>query len=322
MQATYDIIGGFLRRHDKFVILSHIRPDGDAYGSTLGLTLSLRAMGKDVLACNADGLSVSYQFLPGGETLVATPETDPGLDRKIIALDTADEVRLGKVFHSWNRKPDLNMDHHPSNPAYAEINCIEADVPATSQLLYEVIVDQKLPLTPEVAANLFVGISTDTGSFRHRQTTARTFEVAAALVAAGADPTDLSLRCYSSYPLGRLLLVREVLNDAEFLDDGAIVFFHLTPEMYARTGTTSDDTEGLIENVQTVRTVQVAFVLEKIDAEFTRVSMRSRGKVDVQAIASKFGGGGHKLAAGIRSKLPLETLQESLIAEIRQALAA
>lgn len=322
MTTLYKTIGDFLRQHDKFAIIAHIRPDGDAYGSTLALALCLRALGKDVIALNADGMIERYRFLPGADSLIATPATPVEADRKIIGLDTADPIRFGKVFHTWNRLPDLNIDHHISNTGYSPINCVIPDVPATAEVLYELIRAEGLPLNADIAANLFVGISTDTGSFRHRQTTARSFEIAADLVRAGAAPTDLAQQCYSSFTLGRLLLLREALNDTTFLDDGQISYFHLTSDVYARTGTSSEDTEGLIESIQMVKTVQVAFMIEKTDEEFTRVSLRSRGKVDVQQIASKYGGGGHKLAAGIRSKLSIDALEAGIIADIRQALAA
>lgn len=322
MTSLFKSIGDFLRQHDKFVLFAHIRPDGDAYGSTLALALCLRAMGKDVIACNADGMIERYRFLPGADTLIPTPVEALEADRKIIALDTADQIRLGKVFHGWKRTPDLNIDHHISNAGYAPLNCIIPDVPATAEVLYELIRAENLPLNADIAANLFVGLSTDTGSFRHRQTTARSFEIAAELVRAGADPTDLAQQCYSSFTLGRLLLLREALNDTQFLDNGTISYFHLNNEIYARTGTSSEDTEGLIESIQMVKTVEVAFMLEKTDEEFTRVSLRSRGKVDVQQIASHYGGGGHRLAAGIRSKLPLAELEAGVIADIRKALAA
>jgi bifunctional oligoribonuclease and PAP phosphatase NrnA len=322
MESPYKTIGDFIRQHDKFTVLAHVRPDGDAYGSTLALALCLRAMGKDVLACNADGMIDRYRFLPGADTLVATPATDPDAGRKVIALDTADPIRLGKVFHSWQRTPDVNIDHHISNTKFAPLNCIIPTVPATAELLFELIQSEKFPLDAAIASNLFVGLSTDTGSFKHRQTTARSFEIAAALVRAGADPTDLAQQCYSSFELGRFLLLREALDDTKFLDNGAISYFHLTSEVYARTGTSSEDTEGLIESIQMVRTVEVAFMVEKTDGEFTRVSLRSRGKVDVQQIASRYGGGGHRLAAGIRSVLPQQELEEKLIADIRRALAA
>ena len=161
---------------------------------------------------------------------------------------------------------------------------------------------------------------TDTGSFRYRQTTAKTLEVAAALIRAGANPTDLAQACYQSYPASRLLLQREVLNTMKFDRQDQIAYFRLTPEMFQRSGAKSEETEGIIESLQCVKTVEVAFVIESLDPQTTRVSLRSRGKVDVQKIASEFGGGGHTLAAGIRSKLPIAELEQKLLEKINFSL--
>jgi phosphoesterase RecJ-like protein len=306
--------------HERFLVISHARPDGDAYGSTLALGLCLRALGKDVTLVNPDGLSPLFHFLPGSETLAATPETAPEPDRVLIAVDCADRKRLGSAFEAWQRAPDVNIDHHVSNPGYAALNLIDPAAPATAQLLFEIIDALRWPLTAGVAANLYVGLMTDTGSFRYRQTTARTFAVATRLVEVGADPTDLAEGCYQSFRPERLLLLREVFNALHFADNGRVSWFHLTPEMFARSGATPDETEGLIENLQTVRTVEVAFVLEAMDGGMTRASMRSRGKVDVQGICSEFGGGGHRLAAGLRSKLSIPELEKRLLELIAKQL--
>jgi len=307
-------------RHQRFLIISHVRPDGDAYGSSLGLGLSLRASGKDVLITNADGLSSLFEFLPGGKSLGATSPTPPEPDRLIIAVDCADQKRLGPAFEQWQRTPDVNIDHHVSNPGYAKLNLIDANSPATAQVLYEIITALKWPLTPEIASNLYVGLMTDTGCFRYRQTTARSFEIAARLVEAGADPTDLAESCYQNFRSARLLLVREVLNGLHFTNRDRVAWFYLSPEMYARSGATPDETEGLIEYLQAVNTVEVAFMLEAMSDGLTRASMRSRGKVDVQQICSEFGGGGHRLAAGLRSKLDPVTLEKKLLDLIAKQL--
>src|SRR5277367_2904981 len=309
-------------RHERFLVISHVRPDGDAYGSTLGLALSLQGMGKDVQVVNADGLSPLFQFLPGSKSLTATLPGAPEPDRLILAVDCADAKRLGAVFDQWQRAPDVNIDHHVSNPGYAPLNLIDADSPATAQVLYEIITTLKWPLTPGVAANLYVGLMTDTGNFRYRQTTARTFEVAAQLVAAGADPTDLAESCYQSFRAERLLLIREVFNSIHFANEARIAWFCLSPEMYARSGAIPDETEGLIEYLQAVRSVEVAFLLETLPDGLTRASMRSRGTVDVQQICKEFGGGGHKLAAGLRSKLDPATLEKKLLDLIAKQLPA
>jgi len=309
-------------RHERFLVISHVRPDGDAYGSTLGLALSLRAMRNDVQVVNADGLSPLFEFLPGSKSLTATLPGAPETDRLIISVDCADAKRLGAVFDQWQRAPDVNIDHHISNPGYAKLNLIDADSPATAQVLYEIIAALKWPLTPDVAANLYVGIMTDTGNFRYRQTTAHTFEVASRLVAAGADPTDLAEACYQSFRAERLLLLREVFSAIHFANRNRVAWFCLTPEMYARSGAIPDETEGLIEYLQSVKTVEVAFLLESLPDGLTRGSMRSRGKVDVQQICREFGGGGHRLAAGLRTKLDPVALEKKLLDLIAKQLPA
>jgi phosphoesterase RecJ-like protein len=307
-------------RHERFLVISHVRPDGDAYGSTLGLALSLRAMGKDVQLVNADGLSPLFEFLPGSKDLTTPLPGAPVPDRLIIAVDCADAKRLGPVFDQWQRAADVNIDHHVSNPGYAKLNLIDAESPATAQVLYEILTTLKWPLTPDVAANLYVGLMTDTGNFRYRQTTAHTFEIAARLVDAGADPTDLAEACYQSFRPERLLLLREVFNAIHFANRQRVAWFVLSPETYARSGAHPDETEGLIEYLQAVKTVEVAFLLESLPGGLTRASMRSRGKVDVQRICQEFGGGGHRLAAGLRTKLDPAALEKKLLDFIAKQL--
>src|ERR1700677_38166 len=298
--------------NDRFLVISHVRPDGDAYGSTLALALSLRAMGKDVQTVNQDGLASLFEFLPGSETLKQTTATAPQPDRVIIAVDCADQKRLGAAFDAWQRTPDVNIDHHVSNPGYSAINLIDAEQPATAQVLYEIFTALRMPITAGVAANLYVGLMTDTGNFRYRQTTAYTFEVAGKLVAAGADPTDLAEACYQSFRAERLKLMKEVFSAIHFANRDRVAWFGLTPEMYARSGAVPDETEGLIEYLQAVRTVKCALLLETLPDCLTRASMRSRGTVDVQKICKEFGGGGHRLAAGLRTKLDPATLEKRL----------
>jgi len=309
-------------QHERFLIISHVRPDGDAYGSTLALGLCLRAMGKDVWMANEDGLAPSFTFLPGSDSLTRLPADIPETDRLIIAVDCADQKRLGGDLKRGDQilLPDVNIDHHVSNPGYAKLNLIDAESPATAQVLYEIITALNWPMNAEIAANLYVGLMTDTGNFRYRQTTARTFEIAAKLVAAGADPTSLAESCYQSFRAERLLLMREVFNAIHFTSGHRVAWFCLTPEVYTRSGAIPDETEGLIEYLQTVRTVEVAFILEAMPGGLTRASMRSRGTVDVQKICQEFGGGGHRLAAGLRTKLDPATLEKKLLELIEKQL--
>jgi len=310
-------------QNTRFLVVSHVRPDGDAYGSTLGLALALRALGKDVWTANDDGLSPLFEFLPGSHELTKLPPRLPP-DRLLIAVDCADMKRLGsalgKPLSGWDRLPDVNIDHHISNPGYAKINLIDAESPATAQVLFDIITALKWPLNADIAANLYVGIMTDTGSFRYRQTTARTFEIAAKLVAVGADPTDLAEGCYNSFRAERLLLVSEVLKGIHFTNQNRIAWFTLTADMYKRSGAIPDESEGLIEYLQAVKSVQCSFLLEALPDGLTRASLRSRGTVDVQKICQEFGGGGHRLAAGLRTKIAPAELEKQLIEKISQQL--
>ncbi len=322
MQPHLDHFRALIAERDRFCILSHIRPDGDAYGSSLGLALSLKAFGKEVSVYSEDGLLRNYLFLPGKEMVEKTPAAPPPPEVAIIAVDTSTQERLGETFVGWNRQPDVNIDHHQSNPRFGRINLVDAESPACAQILHDLIDAAGLPCPPEAATNLYVGLMTDTGSFQYRHTSAHTFEVAASLVSRGADPTAIAQRFYQSTSVESFMLKREVLAVTKFTHTNRVAHYRLTQEMYARSGARTDEVENFLEQLQVVGSVEVAFMLEEMEGGKTRVSLRSRGRVDVNQIAASFGGGGHRLAAGIRSSLPPEELEARLLEKIGQALAS
>ncbi|HEY6070206.1 MAG TPA: DHH family phosphoesterase, partial [Chthoniobacterales bacterium] len=172
--AKFEQIGQTLRDNKRFAVLSHVRPDGDALGSQLALGLSLKKLGKDVRIWNEDGMLEKYSFLPHGELLTKPPAEPEDVD-VILALDTAIQNRLGTTLAAVkSSKLCINIDHHPSNPGYGDIVYIDPHAPATGQILFELMTNQKLPIDPAIAENLYVAISTDTGSFQYPNTTART----------------------------------------------------------------------------------------------------------------------------------------------------
>jgi len=206
-QSTLAQIGSTLREHHRFAILSHVRPDGDALGSQLALALSLQQLGKDVTVWNEDGLLEKYDFLPGGERLTRPPMEPQDFD-VAVALDTATQNRLGTAGESVRHaKTWINIDHHPSNPGYGDLVYIDPTSPATGQILFELIQSEQFPMDPAIAENLFVAISTDTGSFQYPNTTARTFEIGAELVRGGVDVGRVSQLLYESYPRRRTELL-------------------------------------------------------------------------------------------------------------------
>jgi phosphoesterase RecJ-like protein len=316
-QSTFAEIGEVLRAHQRFAILSHVRPDGDALGSQLALALSLQQLGKEVVVWNEDGLLDKYNFLPGGDRLTRPPG-EPQDFEVAVALDTATQGRLGTAGESVRHAGTwINIDHHPSNPGYGDLVHIDPTSPATGQILFELIQAEKMPMDPAIAENLFVAISTDTGSFQYPNTTARTFEIGAELLRCGVDVGRISQLLYENYPRRRTELLRELLGTMRFEAAGKIASFSLSLKVAADLKVKPEDNEGLIDHLRAIHGVIVAVFFEELVDGKVRVSMRSKtDEVDVSAICQKFGGGGHKLAAGARVRGTLAEVAQKLLKAI------
>ena len=312
--ASFAEIGRVFREYKKFAVLSHVRPDGDALGSQLALGLSLKQLGKDIRIWNEDGMLEKYSFLPCAELLTKPPPAAEDFD-VVIALDTAIQNRLGTSLESIrSTKLWINIDHHPSNPRYGDLVYIDANAPATGQILFELIKSQELPIDIQIAENLYVAISTDTGSFQYPNTSARTFEIAAELVRAGVEVGGVSQQLYENYPRRRIELLRELLRTLRFEAGGRIASFTLSLKTAAELGVLPEDNEGLIDHVRAIRGVIVAIFFEELPDGKVRVSMRSKSnKIDVCAICQKFGGGGHTLAAGARIRGTLSEVEQRVL---------
>ena len=318
--AKFAEIGRALREHHKFAVLSHVRPDGDALGSTLALALSLKELGKDVRAWNEEGMLEKYNFLARAELLTEPPSTPEDFD-VAIALDTAVQNRLGTTTAAvGSAKLWINMDHHPSNPRYGDLVYIDPTAPATGQILFELLTNQKFPITPAIAENLYVAISTDTGSFQYPNTTVRTFEIAAELVRGGVNVGRISQLTYENFPRRRIELLCDLLATMRFGCDGKLAYFSLSQASALALGVIPEDNEGLIDHLRAIQGVIVAIFFEELTDGKVRVSMRSKNEaVDVCAICTQFGGGGHVLAAGARVRGTLPEVEKKIV---EQACAA
>ena len=316
-RSSFVEIGRTLREHNTIAILSHVRPDGDALGSALALGLSLRQLGKNVHIWNEEGMLEKYSFLPRGE-LMTTPPADPQDVDLAVALDTAIQNRLGTAGQAIrSAKLWINIDHHVSNPGYGDLVYIDPTAPATGQILFELIKSEKLPLDPDIAENLFVAISTDTGSFQYPNTTARTFQIAGELVQVGLNVGEIGQKTYENYPRRRIELLRELLGTMKFDADDRVASFALDLKTAAKLGVIPEDNEGLIDHLRAIRGVIVAIFFEELADGKVRVSMRSKTEaVDVCAICEKFGGGGHKLAAGARIRGTLAEVRARVLEEV------
>ena len=305
----------------RFVVVSHLRPDGDALGCTIAMGLSLRAMGKDVTLWNEDGMIEKLSFLPGAE-LVSQPTPQTQDFDVLVALDTATYPRLGSPLKSIGKTElTINVDHHISNPRYGDLAHIDATSPATGQILFELLSSQDMPLDRDIATNLFAAISTDTGSFQYPQTSARTYEIGAELVRLGVNVGGISRTLYESYPLRRLELLRVLLNHMKLSAERRLASFALSLHTAATLGAQPEDNEGLIDHLRGIDTVLVAVFFEELDGGMVRVSMRSKTPLlDVSAICGRYGGGGHQLAAGARIRGELAEVEARVLAHIHEEI--
>ena len=318
--ATFTEIAGAIRQAESIAILSHVRPDGDAFGSQLALALSLKQLGKNVTVWNEDGMLEKYAFLPGSDML-EKPPTEPSTFDLGIALDTATQQRLGLAGEAVSAPRWINIDHHVSNPGYGDLAHIDWSAPATGQILFEFLSDAGLPIDSGIAENLFVAISTDTGSFQYPNTTARTFQIGAELLKCGVDVGRVSQLLYESYPRRRVELLRELLGTMRFVADGRVASFSLSLKVAQKLGVFPEDNEGLIDHLRAIEGVIVAVFFEELIEGKVRVSMRSKdAAADVSAICQKFGGGGHKMAAGARARGTLPEVEERVMEAICAAV--
>ena len=319
--AKFEQIGQALREGGRFAVLSHVRPDGDALGSQLALGLSLKRLGKDVRIWNEEGMLEKYSFLPSAN-LLTKPPADPEDVDVAIALDTAIQNRLGTALPAVrSAKVWINIDHHPSNPGYGDLVYINPKAPATGQILFELIRSEKLPIDAAIAENLYVAISTDTGSFQYPNTTARTFEMAAELVRAGVDVGRVSQLTYENYPRRRAELLRDLLGTMRFEANDRVASFSLSLATAKKLGVLPEDNEGLIDHLRAIHGIIVAVFFEELADGKVRVSMRSKNeKVNVCAICEKFGGGGHVLAAGARLPGTLAEVEKKILEEVRDVV--
>jgi bifunctional oligoribonuclease and PAP phosphatase NrnA len=308
----------FARR--RFLITSHAKPDGDSIGSQMAMAYALEALGKEVRLVNSDPAPEHYMEFPGVDRIEIAREFLERDADALIVMESSDLKRTGVA--GLEGRFTINIDHHQGNTSYGDLNWLDESAAACGELVFELIRSMGVPLTLEIATHIYLAILTDTGSFHHSNITPKTFEICRDTVAAGVNPTTMARRVFDSNSFGKLKLIGALLDDMELLDDGRLAVLHLNDVVLNATGTTYNDTEGLINLPLTAREIQaVAFFKVGADGDI-RVSLRSKYDVDVRTIASRHGGGGHKTAAGFTVRGPLDEVRSGILQEIEQAIAA
>lgn len=320
---TFTQIGEAFENHQSFAVVSHVRPDGDAIGSTLALGHALEQRGKSVRYLNTDGCPESLAFLPGSEKIEVSGAAGEVDVEVAIVLDTAAHARVGQdsLKAIEGAKLLINIDHHLSNPGYGDLNFIDSGSPATGQIIYDLLMALDYPISEISRDSIYVAVSTDTGSFQYPGTTQRTYEMAADLVARGLNVGEINRLTYDNQPYRRVELMRALLNTLDRSEDGRVVWWDLGEQTKEKLSLIDDDSEGMIDFIRAVRGVVVAIFFEELGGGMIRVSMRSKDKrINASEICGLFGGGGHALAAGIRMEGPIEEARRKVLAAVTDAL--
>jgi bifunctional oligoribonuclease and PAP phosphatase NrnA len=317
MESIPDI----LSTNKSFIVVTHVNPDGDAIGSLLGMHLALRDMGKQSIPVCRGVVPAMYRFLPGVDEIVEESRSNNGPPPWIISVDAATEQRISGDL-SGIRPPAMliNIDHHPTNPGFGDLNLVDPKATSTAEIVLTVLKQVGYQLSVDVGKCLYTGLVTDTGGFRFSGVNARTMKLAAEMLESGFDSYDVTRHLFEEYPIRRLELERLLLDRIEILLDGRLVLTTLYADDFTRLGVTMADSENLVNRLRESSGVEVGVLLTNMSEELTRVSLRSKDQVDVSKIAASFGGGGHCRAAGIKSALPLADLKLRIIAAVREAL--
>lgn len=309
----------FIQERDGFTIIAHMSPDGDALGSSLALLWLLRKLGKRAEAVCADPVPQLYAFLPLAEA-VLLPKDAIGYPNA-IAVDCADRARLGEAAGLFaGAEATCNIDHHPTNDAYAHYNLVNPGAAATGELIYWL--SQSLGVRPEAdfAACLYTALMTDTGNFAYSNTTGETMRIAGDLLEAGADGYGLNLRVYRNSSLAKLRLLGQAIMNIRLYREGTVGITSLTRQEMADSGALEEDTEGVVDCLRDIQSVEIALFLKESDAGAWKVSLRSKLHADVGAIAARLGGGGHARAAGYTAQGSLAAVWEDALRLAGEAL--
>ena len=301
----------FLKSHDNFTIITHAHPDGDTLGSGFGLCLALRAMGKNARVINNEEIPPKFRYL-------AIDDQDFE-EQTVVAVDIADVTLMGNdVRAAYENKVDLSIDHHGSNRLFAKQNYVDSEAAAAAQIVFALIEELGVDITPQMADCLYTGISTDTGCFRYANVTPATHRIAAKLMELGADAAKINVRMFETKTRTYAALEKLALESMQFFFDGKCALITITRDMFAQSGSDENECDGIAAISRQIEGVLVGVTMrERRDGTY-KASVRTHTPVDASAICGRLGGGGHPNAAGCQlpgtreeaTKLLIDTIGE------------
>jgi bifunctional oligoribonuclease and PAP phosphatase NrnA len=323
MSGSAADVAAAIGRHDAFLITSHARPDGDAIGSQLAMAFALDALGKRVRLVNHDPVPAPYRSFPGTDRIVVASEVPVLADlsagaEATIVMECGDLTRPG--VKGLERPTVINIDHHAGNAMYGSVNWFDASAAACAEMVADVIDALGVTWTREIASHLYLGIATDTGGFRYGLISERTFHTSARIAATGVSTAALARDIFDSFGVGRVRLTGALLNAMELHHNNRLAVLYYDDDLLKACGATSDDTDGLVNLPLGAKDVlAVALVRKQTDTQY-RVSMRSKGDVNVRSVAMLHGGGGHVNAAACSVSGSRESVTAAIVAAIGDAL--
>lgn len=301
----------------NFLVTSHARPDGDAVGSALAMAQVLRRMGKNAEVVLGDAVPVIYKPLPFADSIIQASSVNGHFDAAIILeCDSVQRTRLQGLEKHFL----INIDHHASSKPFAHVNWIDPGACAVAELVFRLARAANVKITPEIATCLYTAVLTDTGAFCYSPTNAHTFELARELVEHGADPTRIAHNVYFSSPTSKMRLLGAALSNLH--REGAMTWMQVTREDMERCEALDEDCEGLVNYALGIAGIEVAIFFRELASHRVRVSIRSKGAVNVSDIAANFGGGGHECAAGFSTEGPLGAAEECVLNALRTRMPA
>lgn len=304
-----------LLKADNILLLCHKNPDGDTVGSAMALCHVLKSLGKTVAVLCADPIPSRYAYMQ--LCLFEEGDFEPHF---VVAVDVAGIQLFGDSIAEYTRRIDMCIDHHPSNSGYADCMLLDGDAAATAEIIYELLTAIGTEITPTIADCLYTGLSTDTGCFKFANTTARTHEIAAKLITAGASLVKLNNILFESKSRSRLAIERLALESLEYSFGGRCATVYLTKEQIAETGADGTDLEGITSLPRMIEGVEVGITIRQQPTGSYKVSVRTVTGVDASAICAHLGGGGHKQAAGCELLGSLDNAKAALLTEVEKAL--
>ncbi|HEY6045160.1 MAG TPA: bifunctional oligoribonuclease/PAP phosphatase NrnA [Pyrinomonadaceae bacterium] len=306
-----------IENKDRFAITSHVRPDGDSLGSSIGLYWLLRALDKDVEVIMRDPAPHSYQKLPGADAIRVTPSVDRPYDA-VFVIECSDIDRPGLI--DLEKQLVVNIDHHSTSELFGTINWIDSTASAVGEMIYNLCKATGVRVTREIAECVYTALLTDTGSFHYSNTTERTFKIASELVRTGVRPAKTAEAIFGNYQWPKIELLSHVLSTAKRDDTGRVAWMSQSLAMQQQAQASEEDADGFVNYPLTVGEVEAVALFKECSPGIYRTSLRSKGDVNVAKIAEQFGGGGHRNAAGCTLKGSLEELERQVVPLMQDAV--